>query len=400
MTGSVRKGFAELGVRFTDAEDLPLPFVWSPAGDALYFEGTSRGVRNVWRVGVDPATLEWRSGPSRLTTSADLNDAIALSTDGRKMALAVRSERTRLWAFRLDQTGGRLLDEGEAITGATVDALAPVLSRDGTRLFYETERGDNQELWVRSLVDGRDTLLIGGNRYRRASPIWSFDDRSIVYLRTVAGDEGSADGAREVLAIPSGGGSERTLHTPAPIDRLLDWSTDGAWLLAALQQRAGDHYQLALVRADGRNDEVRVIATDAHSNLWKARFSTDGQWVAYVGLTGPGRSAIHAVPLTGGAPIKITDGDTYDDRPRWAPDGRLVYFLSTRGGFLNLWARRFDPVEQRAIAEPFPVTHFDSPARMIPPRMVQLGVAMSSDRVILPIREASGNIWILDGVSR
>jgi len=400
MTNEVRRRFAEMGVRFTDNEDLPLPFVWSPEGDALYFEGTSRGVRNVWRVGVDPATLEWRSGPARLTTSAGLNDGISLTADGRKIALSVRDERIRLWAFRFDPAAGRLLDPGEPITGATMDALAPVLSRAGTRLLYETERGDKQELWVRSLIDGRDTLLIGDNRYRRASPIWSFDDRNIVYLRTVAGDEGSADSDREVLTIPSAGGSEQRLHTPAPIDRLLDWSLDGAWLLAALQQRAGGRYQLALVRADGHNDEVRVIATDAHSNLWKARFSTDGQWVAYVGLTGPGRSAIHAVPLAGGTPIKITEGDTYDDRPRWSPDGRLVYFLSTRGGFLNLWAKRFDPVERRAVGEPFPVTQFDSPARMIPPRMVQLGVAMSSDRVILPIREASGNIWILEGVNR
>ena len=30
---------------------------------------------------------------------------------------------------------------------------------------------------------------------------------------------------------------------------------------------AADRYQLARLRADGRNDDVRVIATDAHSNL-------------------------------------------------------------------------------------------------------------------------------------
>ena len=401
MTGEVRRHFADAGVRFTDAENLPLPFRWSPAGDTLYFEGTSRGVRNVWKVDVDPTTLVWRGGPTRLTTSADFNQGISLSADGRKIALSVLSERTRLWAFRLDPAGGRLLDRGEPITGATVDALAPVLSRDGTRLLYETERGDTQEVWVRSLVDGRDTLIIGDNRYRRASPIWSFDDQHIVYLRTVAGDESSADGGdRDVLMIPSAGGSEQRLRTPAPVARLLDWSPDGAWLLAALQERAGGRYQLALVRADGRSDEVRTIATDAHSNLWKARFSSDGQWVAYVGLTGPGVSAIHAVPVMGGAPVKITDGDVYDDRPRWSPDGRLVYFLSTRNGFLNMWAKRFDPVGRRAVGDPFAVTGFDSPARMIPPRMVQLGVAMSRDRVILPIREASGNIWILEGVSR
>jgi hypothetical protein len=31
--------------------------------------------------------------------------------------------------------------------------------------------------------------------------------------------------------------------------------------------------------------------------------------------------------------------------------------------------------------------------------MVQLGVTMSRDRLILPIRESSGSIWILEGVS-
>jgi Tol biopolymer transport system component/DNA-binding winged helix-turn-helix (wHTH) protein len=400
MTDDVRKHFADIGVRFGDAENLPLPFRWSPTGDTLYFEGMSRGVRNVWKVDVDPATLQWRGGPTRLTTSADLNQGIALSADGRKIALSVRNERTRLWAFRLEPATGRLLDSGEPITGAAVDALAPVLSRDGSRLFYESERGDHQELWVRSLVDGRDTLLIGDNRYRRASPIWAFDDRSIVYLRTRPEGEGSVGGDRDVMTIPSAGGSERRLQTAAPVDRLLDWSLDGAWLLAALEQRASGRYQLALLRADGQSDEVRVIATDAHSNLWKARFSSDGQWVAYVGLAGPGASTVYAVPVTGGAPIKITDGDAYDDRPRWSPDGRLVYFLSTRSGFLNMWAKRFDPVARRAVGDPFPVTQFDNPARMIPPRMVQLGVAMSRDRVILPIREASGNIWILEGVSR
>ena len=400
MTDEVRKHFADAGVRFSDAENLPLPFRWSPTGDTLYFEGMSRGVRNVWKVDVDPTTLQWRGGPTRLTTSSDLNQGISLSPDGRKIALSVRNERTRLWAFRLEPATGHLLDSGEPITGASVDALAPVLSRDGSRLLYESERGDSEELWVRSLVDGRDTLLIGDKRYRRASPIWSFDDRTIVYLRTRPSAEGSADDDREVLTIPSTGGSEQRLHTPAPVDRLLDWSPDGVWLLAALQQRVEDRYQLALLRADGRNDDVRVIATDAHSNLWKARFSSDGRWVAYVGLAGPGASIIYAVPATGGTPIKITDGDAYDDRPRWSPDGRLVYFVSTRGGFLNVWARRFDPIERRAIGDSFPVTHFDSPARMIPPRMVQLGVAMSRERVILPIRESSGNIWILEGVSR
>src|SRR5262249_57265696 len=50
MTEEIRRWFVENGVSFRDADSVPLPFRWSPSGDALYFEGVSRGVRNLWRV--------------------------------------------------------------------------------------------------------------------------------------------------------------------------------------------------------------------------------------------------------------------------------------------------------------------------------------------------------------
>ena len=36
---------------------------WAPDGDALYFEGTAQGVRNLWKVGVDPANSRVGSQP-------------------------------------------------------------------------------------------------------------------------------------------------------------------------------------------------------------------------------------------------------------------------------------------------------------------------------------------------
>ena len=45
-------------------------FVWSQSGRYLYFEGLSQEVRNLWRITVEPRTLEWIEGPYRLTTGA------------------------------------------------------------------------------------------------------------------------------------------------------------------------------------------------------------------------------------------------------------------------------------------------------------------------------------------
>ena len=397
LAPAVREQLEEGSVRFADGDRLPLSFLWAPSGDALYFEGISRGVRNLWKVDLDPATLEWRLGPQRLTTGADVNAGISLSRDGSKLAFAVRTDRIRLWSFPIDAASGRVAGAGEPITAPAFDALSPVLSRDGTQLLYSMERGGKQELWRKSIVDGHETLVVAGDRYRRISPLWSYDNSRVMYVRTTP-EGGAAQG--EIVTVPASGGQEQVLRT-ADVERLFDWSADGAWILGAARRRAGVNFELAFFPADAsRGSERRVLAVDEQSNLWKARLSDDQKWVAYTAPTGPGASAVYAVPLKGGERVKITTGEFFDDRPRWSPDGGLVYFLSSRSGFLNVWARRFDGRRGMPVGEPFAVTQLNDPAHMIPPRTVQLGMAVSRDRLIVPVAAASGNVWVLDGLTR
>jgi len=46
------------------------------------------------------------------------------------------------------------------------------------------------------------------------------------------------------------------------------------------------------------------------------------------------------------------------------------------------------------------VTNFESPSQMIIPNIVQLEMALTSDRLILPMMETSGGIWVLENVDR
>ena len=51
----------------------------------------------------------------------------------------------------------------------------------------------------------------------------------------------------------------------------------------------------------------------------------------------PPESALYIVPASGGAWTRITNSKNWDDKPRWSPDGRTIYFVSRHGGFNNLW---------------------------------------------------------------
>jgi WD40-like Beta Propeller Repeat len=106
------------------------------------------------------------------------------------------------------------------------------------------------------------------------------------------------------------------------------------------------------------------------------------------------------MPASGGEWTRITEGKYWDDKPRFAPDGRTLYFLSSRGGFLNVWGVRFDPLNGKAEGGPFRITNFQSPSQMVSPVIAVSEIGVSAHRMILPIMEVSGSIWVLENVDR
>jgi len=87
-------------------------------------------------------------------------------------------------------------------------------------------------------------------------------------------------------------------------------------------------------------------------------------------------------------------------QPRWAPDGKTLYFVSRRAGFINVWGRRFDPRQGTPVADAFPVTDFDTPSRMVLPQINGLHIALVHKHLILPMTDVSSSIWVLDNVNQ
>jgi len=398
LAAKVKQQLKEADVSFTD-------FQWSSAGRALYFEGISRSVRNLWKVEVDPQSLRWTAGPERLTTGTGLDTDLALSSDGKRLAFTARTERTRLWSLPFDAAAGHIKGAGQPVTSAGMEVSFPDLSPDGQRLVFRAQRAGREELWQKSLTDGRETLLMADD-VSRLSPHWSRDGLHLVYRRLRSPNPERTQIEQAIALLSAEGGEEQMLTTPGTaIDLAWDWSSDGKWILGGSDRQSPGRRLLCLfpiAAAPHAETQMRVITSHPEENLYQARFSPDNRWVSFIAAKAveAGVSTIYVVPASGGEWRRITEGKYFDDKPRWEPSGRKLYFISNRTGFFNVWGIGFDPASGQAIGDPFRVTAFESPGQMILTDVRIMEMAHSANRLILPIMEVSGGIWILENVER
>ena len=178
-----------------------------------------------------------------------------------------------------------------------------------------------------------------------------------------------------------------------------DWSLDGRSILGSQLNQHSHHYEIWAVDIDDAAQSARKIASAPDYNLWQGHFSPDGRWVLF-GANRELESTIFLVSAAGGPWIPVTDGKQWDDKPRWSPDGKTIYFVSGRNGFNNVYGVRFDPAKGKAFGSPFRVTDFRSPAAMIPQSIIPVELGISQDRLVVNIEQLSGNIWVLDHADR
>ena len=393
------RSHAAVAKRLRDADVRLGQFVWARDGATLYFEGRSEHTVNLWRIRVDPQTLAWIAGPDRLTTSSTLENALALSPDGKRLAFGSRVERTVAWSLPFDPVSGRIVGDGVAVTPESANAEILDLSPDGSRLAYRVAGRHRHELWIRSLDRQADHLRTVEVDSAIIQPRWSRDGTQIAYLRRPVDPRRAA--VVVLLGVTDVGG-QRVLPAVHSPEMVYDWSVDGRSFLVRCRTKSvlSAICRLANPAADGSVPDMHMVAADPKRNLYAAKQSPDGRWVSFIAASDRTRSTVFVSPAAGGPwiPITGTDDRYFEDKPRWSPDGRALYYLSNRNGFWNLWGRRFDPETGKPAGDAFQVSRFDSSLQMVPSNVSDLQIAITDRRLILPVTQTSGAVWVLDNV--
>ena len=366
-------------------------FAWNAKGTALLLETKGdNGLTNLWRVDIDPKTLEWRSF-EQLTSGAGADVNATFSPDGTRIAFSTLRTATRIWRFPLDQPGKRELS-GQPVTEDMANASPASVSADGAMMIFGFARPgslDRPNLWMKRFDTGvSGPLDVDDAIGVKLSP----DKREVAFTRLT-------EGGWTVFAQPLGGAARRITPRRPVWQEACDWLSDGR-LLVSFQ----DALEAWPMNLPGPTKAPDTMFRISKSGLYEARFSPDHRWLAFVAVRDSKVGAQIGITSAAGPPDRawtpIQTQFSWIDKPRWARDGKRLYFFAVEGSFLNLWAIGFDPNRGATVGQPFQVARYDSPAFRIDPEMTGTGLDISDKFAFVPMRTETGNIWMLDNVDR
>jgi serine/threonine-protein kinase len=234
------------------------------------------------------------------------------------------------------------------LTGDAGVEWFPSLSPDGKWLVYAGEAAGNRDIYLQS-VGGQNAInLTADSPDADDQPAFSPDGAQIAF-------RSERDGGGIFVMGRTGEAARRVSrfgYKPA-------WSPDGTELAFVTEnvefnpQNSSSSGELWIANLQsGTARKLDVV--DASLPSW----SPHGRRIAYFHRLGSAAAQGHVwtVPVAGGEPSAVTTGLWRDWNPAWSPDGRLLYFVSDRGGSMNLWRIRIDEESGRALADPEPVT--------------------------------------------
>ena len=279
-------------------------------------------------------------GPVRRhTTSRSGEDGFpALSKDGKTLFFATKN-RSPHWEIYSRPTKGVLERQ---ITQSPADDIFPALSPDGKTLAFVSDRSGHPDVYFLSYPPrgAKPSLMLPASRTSKVHPSWSPDGKRIVF------SEMNARNRQWELAVFEM--ETRTISYPREgVGALFPaWCPVNGSNTIVFQRasNAGEMgFALWLVEADGTK-LMRLFESDKYACVTPA-WSPDGKTIAYatvgksVEMEGVWDEAddVWAVDVDGTNNRRITFHEDPDWAPCFSPDGGSIYFVSTRGGFQNIW---------------------------------------------------------------
>ena len=187
-----------------------------------------------------------------------------------------------------------------------------------------------------------EVMDVGGIQSRRIvrtfdgkieAPNWTRDGKALLY-----------NGSGKIWRVPVEGGEPVAIDTGKHIKNNNDHgiSPDGTQLIISDQIEA-DNLSRIFVLPIGGSSAPKLVSSYPDARSYWHGWSPDGKTVAYVYVhTTNGAYDIYTRNLDGSGEKALIVGPGVDDGPEYSPDGKYVYFNSTRSGAMQIWRANAD----------------------------------------------------------
>ena len=269
---------------------------WASDGKAIYFVKAQQ----VWVMDEDGGRERplWKPPQPPVT--------LAVSPDGRQLAVTVFSPTQRIWLVGRDGKDPHPLaldwpaNAAETQGQWTPDGRRFLFNsdREGRGNVYELEKPGWFEFWKKP-----GAIRLTGNQLNITDATPARDSKSLYALGRVEAGAMQVFDPRAGKLVPFLGGLPASQFVVSP---------DRQWM--AYSEYPSGH--LWKSRVDG-SEAVQLTDVPA----WMEQWSPDGKWIAYSDWR-----KIYRVSADGGAPEKLmTEGDN-EVIPSWSPDGKSIVF--------------------------------------------------------------------------
>jgi tricorn protease len=308
-------------------------------GRKIYFLSDRDAARreNIWVYDIDSKEF------SEVTHFTDYDiDFPSLSAEQERAAGIVFQQAGRLWVLDLPsqqlhpldvsvpddgvRTGPRFLDASKFIREHdTAQQTDYALSPNGKRAVFSA-RGD---IFSLPAEHGATRDLTATSNADEDHPSWSPDGKTVAYTTDVSGEQ-------QIAMRPAEGGPERILtHFRTGFFYTPIWSPDGKRLAFS----DGNHRLWLLDIASGRTTQV---AQDTFNEIHDQSFSPDGRWLAYSLTRTNQQRAIWIYSIESANAQLVSEPLGNDFNPVFSPDGKYLYFVSSRHENPTLSEAEFD----------------------------------------------------------
>jgi Tol biopolymer transport system component len=178
-------------------------------------------------------------------------------------------------------------------------------------------------LEVMEIATGKRCVVYRTGRHIEA-PNWSRSGAHLIF---------NSEGL--LYRLPVNGGVPAKIDTGAltKLNNDHGLSPDGKWIVVSDKSGTDGLSRISILPAEG--GQPRLVTSNGPS-YWHG-WSPDGLTLAYVAARGDRILNLWACPAAGGDEVRLTNGDWMDDGPDYSPDGRFIFFNSTRSGNMKLW---------------------------------------------------------------